>query len=49
MPAERTFQGIGVSGGVAVAPLFLLSDEVTEDRSAGTPEEEREALRQALA
>ena len=49
MTAELTLKGIGVSGGIAVAPLFVLPEAADGERAAGLPAQEREALERAIA
>jgi phosphotransferase system enzyme I (PtsI) len=46
---ETRLQGIGVSSGVVLAPLFTLPDLSVAQRQAGGPAEERAALESALA
>jgi phosphotransferase system enzyme I (PtsI) len=49
--ATRVFEGIAVSGGIALGPLYVLRapSEAGAGRKTGTPEEEAAALRAALA
>ncbi len=46
---EVTLQGIGVSSGVVLAPLFALPDLTEAERRTGAPADERAALESALA
>lgn len=48
MVGEVTLQGIGVSGGIAVAPLFCLPESERRQRAVGAPPEEQAALREAI-
>lgn len=47
--SEHILQGIGVSGGVAIAPLFTLPVEEDATRAQMAPEGERQALQEAIA
>jgi len=49
MTEERTLQGVGVTGGVVVAPLLALRQTAAKVRRAGSPDEERAALTAACA
>src|SRR5947209_1123871 len=46
---SRTLQGIGVSPGIVMGPAYVVGSLEVKDIPAGTPEEEREALGQAVA
>jgi phosphotransferase system enzyme I (PtsI) len=47
--APRVFEGIAVSGGVALGPLYLLRGPAEAAREAGAPAQEAAAFRAALA
>ena len=42
MATETVLQGIGVSAGIAIAPVFSLVEAVSRDRAAGSSEQEGE-------
>jgi phosphotransferase system enzyme I (PtsI) len=49
MSTECVLQGIGVSHGIVVAPIFRLPDLAAMDRPSGSPQQERRALDAAIA
>ena len=46
---ERAFRGLGVSGGVAIGPIYVLNERAVIRRSFTTSEGETRAFREALA
>jgi len=46
---EQVFRGLGVSGGVAIGPIYVLNERAAIRRSFTTPEGETRAFREALA
>ena len=46
---EITLTGIAAAGGIAIAPVFLIPEFGHAERTAGTAEEEADALRRSLA
>ncbi len=46
---EQVFRGLGVSGGVAIGPIYILQETTAARRSFTTAEEEARAFREAVA